>query len=100
MTVGRVVLRYEGHNGAWVVGSTDVGANTFQLNSNGVAGVLFNGPVTVYCTPFTKFKGGVNGLASLTGSAAANVRGGGLVLKDPVSGQPVLVAHSVEQMSN
>jgi hypothetical protein len=100
VNVGRVVLRYEGHNGTWVVGSTDTGANTFQLNSGGVAGVLFNGPVTVYCTPFTKFKGGLSGLAGLTGTAALNVRVVGLVLKDPVSGQAVLVAHSVEQMPN
>src|SRR5215475_366114 len=80
VNVGRVVLRYEGHNGSWVAGSTDTGASTFQFNSDGVAGVLFNGPATVYCTPFTKFKGGLSGLASLTGSAAINVRVVGLVL--------------------
>jgi hypothetical protein len=62
--------------------------------------VLFNGPVTVYCAPFTKFKGGLSGIGSLTGTAALNVRVVGLVLKDPTSGQAVLVAHSVEQMSN
>jgi hypothetical protein len=67
VTVGRVVLRYEGHNGASVVGSTNVGANTFQFNSDGVAGVLFNGPVTVYCTPFTKFKGWTVGSRELDG---------------------------------
>jgi hypothetical protein len=100
VTVGRVVLRYEGHNGGWVVGSTDTGANRFQFNSDGVAGVLFDGPVTVYCTPFTKFKGGLSGLAGLTGTASLNLRVVGLVLKDPISGQPVLVAHSVEQMTN
>jgi hypothetical protein len=100
VTVKRVVLRHEGHNGAWVVGSTDVGASTFQFNSNGLAGVLFNGPVTVYCTPFTVFKGGLTGLGSITGTTAMNLRVVGLVLKDPISGQPVFVAHSVEQMSN
>ena len=100
VTVKRVVLRHEGHNGASVVGSTDVGASTFQFNSNGLAGVLFNGPVTVYCTPFTVFKGGLTGLGSITGTAAMNLRVVGLVLKDPISGQPVFVAHSVEQMSN
>ena len=99
VTVKRIVLRHEGHSGAWVVGSTDTGANTFQFNSNGVAGVLLNDPVTVYCTPFTKFKGGLTGLGSLTGTAALNVRVVGLVLKDPVSGQAVLVAHSVEQVN-
>ncbi len=100
VTVKRVVLRHEGHNGAWVVGSTDVGANTFQFNSNGLAGVLFNGPITVYCTPFTVFKGGLTGLSGLTGNVAINVRVVGLVLKDPISGQPVFVAHSVEQLTN
>jgi hypothetical protein len=99
VTVKRVVLRHEGHSGAWVVGSTDTGANTFQFNSNGVAGVLLNDPATVYFTPFTKFKGGLSGLGSLTGTAALNVRVVGLVLKDPISGQPVLVAHSVEQVN-
>jgi hypothetical protein len=99
VTVKRVVLRHEGHTGTWVVGSTDVGASTFQFNSNGLAGVLFNGPVTVFCTPFTVFKGGLTGLGSLTGNAAINLRVVGLVLKDPISGQPVFVAHSVEQLN-
>jgi hypothetical protein len=100
VTVKRVVLRHEGHSGSWVVGSTDTGASTFQFNSNGVAGVLFNGPVTVYCTPFTKFRGGLTGLSGLTGTAAIPLRVVGLVLKDPISGQPVFVAHSVELMTN
>lgn len=99
VTVKRVVLRHEGHSGTWVVGSTNVGANTFQFNSSGLAGVLFNGPVTVYCTPFTTFKGGLTGLGDLTGNAAINLRVVGLVLKDPISGQPVFVARSVEKMS-
>src|SRR5882724_1017821 len=99
VTVKRVVLQHEGHSGSWVVGSTDTGGSTFQFNSNGVAGVLFNGPITVYCAPFTKFKGGLTGLGSLTGTAAINLRVVGLVLKDPISGQPVFVAHSVELMN-
>ena len=100
VTVKRVVLRHEGHNGTWVVGSTNTGASTFQFNSDGVAGVLFNGPVTVYCTPFTKFKGGLTGLGSLTATTPLNLRVIGLVVKDPISGQAVFVARSVEQMSN
>lgn len=88
------------NNGAVTVGRTDTGASTFQFNSDGVAGGLFNGPVTVYCTPFTRFKGGLSGLAGLSGTASLNLRVVGLVLKDPISGQSVLVAHSVEQMTN
>jgi len=100
VTVKRVVLRHEGHTGAWVVGSTDAGAGTFQFDSNGLAGVLFNGPVVVYCTPFTVFKGGLTGLGGLTGSTAIPLRVVGLVLKDPISSQPVFVAHSVELLTN
>jgi hypothetical protein len=100
VTVKRLVLRHEGHNGTSVVGSTNTGANTFQFNSDGVAGVLFNGPATVYCTPSTKFKGGLTGLSSLTGTTPLNLRVIGLVVKDPISGQAVFVARSVEQMSN
>jgi len=100
VTVKRVVLRHEGHTGTWVVGSTDAGASTFQFNSNGLAGVLFNGPVTVYCTPLTSFRGGLTGLGGITGTTALNLRVVGLVLKDPISGQPVFVAHSVEQLTD
>jgi hypothetical protein len=99
VTVKRVVLRHEGHNGTWVVGSTNVGASTFQFNSLGLAGVLFNGPVTVYCTPFTEFRGGLTGLGDSTGSAAIPLRVVGLVLKDPISGQPVFVARRVEKLN-
>jgi hypothetical protein len=100
VTVKRVVLRQEGHNGTWVVDSTNPGANTFQLNSNGLAGVLFDGPVTVYVTPFTRFLGGLHGINDLQGTSALPLRVVGLVLKDPVSGQPVFVARSVELLSN
>jgi hypothetical protein len=100
VTVKRVVLRHEGHTGTWVVGSTDAGAATFQFNSNGLAGVLFNGPVTVYTTPFTHYLGGLTGLSGLTGNTALPLRVVGLVLKDPISGQPVFVARSVELLTN
>ena len=99
VTVKRVVVRHEGHTGTWVVGSTNVGASTFQFNSNGLAGVLFNGPVTVYCTPFTVFRGGLTGLGDLNGMAAINLRVVGLVLKAPISAQPVFVAHGVEKLN-
>jgi hypothetical protein len=100
VTVKRVVLRHEGHNGGWVVGSTNSGAGTFQFTSNGLAGVLFNGPVTVYTTPFTNFKGGLTGLGGLTGNTAIPLRVVGLVLKDPISSWPVFVARSVEQIND
>jgi len=100
VTVKRVVLRHEGHTGTWVVGSTDVGAHTFQFNSNGLAGVLFNGPVTVFVTPFTRFGGGLTGLGDLTGTTSIKLRVVGLILKDPINSQPVFVARGVEKLSN
>jgi hypothetical protein len=98
VTTHRIVLRHEGHTGEWVVGSTNTGNGTFQFNSNGLAGVLFNGPITVYTTPVTSWLGGLNGLSDLSGSSALSLRVVGLVLKDPASGNPVFVARSVEEL--
>ena len=98
VTVHRIVLRHEGHTGESVAGSTNTGNGTFQFNSNGLAGVLFNGPVTVYTTPATKWLGGLTGLSDLSGSSAISVRVVGLVLKNPNTGSPVFVARSVEEL--
>ena len=98
VTVHRIVLRHEGHTGEWVVGSTNTGNGTFSFNSNGLAGVLFNGPITVYTTPVTQYLGGLTGLSDLSGNSAIPLRVVGLVLKDPVSGAPVFVARSVEEL--
>jgi hypothetical protein len=98
VTVHRVVLRHEGHTGEWVAGSTNTGNGTFQFNSNGLAGVLFNGPVTVYTTPVTNWLGGLTGLSDLSGNSAISLRVVGLVLKNPNTGNPVFVARSVEEL--
>src|SRR5271156_2914045 len=98
VTVHRIVLRHEGHRGEWVTGSTNTGNGTFQFNSNGLAGVLFNGPITVYTTPVTQYLGGLNGLSGLSGGSAIPLRVVGLILKNPSTGQPVFVARSVEEL--
>jgi hypothetical protein len=98
VTVNRVVLRHEGHTGGWVVGSTNTGNGTFSFNANGLAGVLFNGPITVYTTPVTAYLGGLTGLSDLSGSSAIPLRVVGLVLKNPTTGNPVFVARSVEEL--
>jgi hypothetical protein len=100
VTVKRVVLRHEGHTGTLVANSVNIGASTFQFNSNGLAGVLFNGPVTVFVTPFTRFGGGLTGLSSLSSNPTNPLRVVGLVLKDPISGQPVFVARRVDELPN
>jgi hypothetical protein len=83
-----------------VAGSANTGTSTFQFNSNGLAGVLFNGPVTVYVTPFTKFGGGLTSLQDLTNNPTNPLRVIGVVLKDPISGQPAFVARSVTELTN
>src|SRR5271165_4750935 len=98
VTAHRIVLRHEGHAGEWVVGSTNTGNGTFSFNSSGLAGVLFNGPITVYTTPITQYLGGLTGLSDLSGNSAISLRVVGLVLKNPATGQPVFVARSVEEL--
>jgi hypothetical protein len=98
VTAHRIVLRHEGHTGEWVAGSTNTGNGTFQFNSNGLAGILFNGPITVYTTPVTQYLGGLNGLSDLSGGSSIPLRVVGLVLKNPSNGQPVFVARSVEEL--
>jgi len=100
VTVKRVVLRHEGHTGTLVANSVNLGASTFQYNANGLAGVLFNGPVTVYVTPFTRFGGGLTDLSSLSSNPTNPLRVVGLVLKDPISGQPVFVARGIDELTN
>ncbi|MGH9675830.1 MAG: hypothetical protein ACRD36_01905, partial [Candidatus Acidiferrum sp.] len=100
VTVKRVVLRHEGHTGTLVANSVNAGASTFQFHSNGLVGVLFNGPVTVYVTPFTRFGRGLTSLQDLTSNPTNPLRVVGLVLKDPISGQPVFVARSVTELTN
>ena len=100
VTVKRVVLRHEGHTGTLVASSVNFNASTFQFNSNGLAGVLFNGPVTVYVTPFTRFGGGLKSLSDLSSNPTNPLRVVGVVLKDPISGQPVFVARGVEELPN
>ena len=48
--------------------------------------------MTVYVTPFTRFGGGLSSLKDLTSNPTNPLRVVGLVLKDAISGQPVLVA--------
>src|SRR3984885_5192931 len=98
VTTRRIVLRHEGHVGQWVVGSTNTANGTFSFNSDGLAGVLFNGPVMVYTTPVTQYLGGLSGLSDLSGNSALSIRVVGLVLKNPTTQQPVFVARSVEEL--
>lgn len=95
VTVKRVMLRDWGFNGTVVPGSESNG--TFQMQVNGFAGVLIPEKVTVYIAGNCEFRDGFSGLSSITDNA--NVRVVGLLLKDPTSGNPIIVGHYVDDLN-
>ena len=102
LTPHRVVLRRQGQAGDWVVGSTVVqsgNAGSFQLNDEWTAGVLLPQPLTVLTTNDTRFIN-LSGLSALSGTNPLPIRVVGFILVDSaMSNQPVMVARSVEQLT-
>jgi hypothetical protein len=96
VTVKRVVLRDWGFNGTVVANSMNSGNGTFQMQINGFAGLLVPQTVTVYTAGRTQFRDGLTGMGSL--SAGANVRVVGLLIKSPLDGSTVLLAHYVDDL--
>lgn len=96
VTVKRVTLRHWGFNGTVVPGSVNTGNSTFQMQVNGFAGLLIPQTVTVYITDNCEFRDGFSQLSDV--SAATNVRVVGLLLKDPLNGNTVLVGHYVDDL--
>ncbi len=102
LTVHRVVLRRQGQAGTWVPGSTVIqngNAGTFQLNDNWTAGVLLPNPLTVMTTNDTNFIN-LTGLSALQGTQAISIRVVGFILINQATGQPVMVARSVEELTS
>jgi hypothetical protein len=102
LTVHRVVLKRQGQAGTWVPGSTVVQNNnsgTFQLNDNWTAGVLLPSPLTIMTTNDTNFIN-LTGLSALQGTIALPIRVVGFILINQATGQTVMVARSVEQLSS
>ncbi len=98
VTVKRVMLRGWGYNGTVVPGSENAGSNSFQIQVNGFAGVLIPQTVTVFVTDRTSFRDGFSGISDIGDND--KVRVVGLLLKDPTSGQSVIVGRYVDDMSN
>ena len=94
VSVHRVVLRNWGFNGTVVPGSEDSGNNTFQMKVDGFAGVLIPSNVTVYIGGNAEFRDGWTGFGNISDNA--KVRVVGVLLKDPMTGNPVLVGHYVD----
>ena len=97
VTANRIVLRHWGFNGAVVANSVNTANGTFQIQVNGFAGLLVPQTVTVYTAGKTEFRDGFSGLSGLSGGD--NVRVVGLLLKDPTSGNTVLLAHYVDELN-
>ncbi len=99
VSVDRVVLRNWGFNGTVVAGSVNTSAGSFQMTVNGFAGVLIPQTVTVYIEGETEFRDGFSAMTDIGGSSTtSNVRVVGLLFRDPTSGQPVILAHFVDDM--
>ncbi len=97
VTCKRVVLRGWGFDGTLVPGSVNTGAGTFQLNVTGFAGQLIPETVTVYTDDGTLFRDGLGGLSDVSGTT--NLRVVGLLIKDPTSGDAVLLARYVDELN-
>jgi hypothetical protein len=92
-----ISLRRQGVVGQPVANSVTVNNNnqgSFQLQNNGLLGWVAQGPFTVNTNNTTNFVN-IDGLAGLSSAGTASVVADGLVLKDPVSGQPQVYAHRV-----
>ena len=101
-TPHRVILRRQGQAGTWVPGSTVVqsgNSGSFSLNDNWTAGILLPSPLTVMTTNNTNFIN-LSGLSALSGPGPINIRVVGFILLDQATGQPVMVARSVEQLGS
>ena len=96
VTVNRVTLRHWGFNGTVVPGSVNTGNDSFQMQVNGFAGLLVPQTVTVYIADNCEFRDGFTQLSDV--SSATNVRVVGLLLKNPVNGNTVLVGHYVDDL--
>jgi hypothetical protein len=96
LSVKRVVLRHWGYNGTLVANSVNTGNGTFQMTVNVFGGVLIPQTVTVYTFPATSFRGGLSGVGDV--SSATNVRVVGLLIKDPTSGNSVILARYVDEL--
>jgi hypothetical protein len=102
LTVHRVVLRRQGQAGGWVPGSTVIqnnNAGLFQLNDQWTAGVLLPQPLTVMTTNDTNFIN-LSGLSALQGAQPISIRVVGFILINQATGQPVMVARSVEELAS
>ena len=94
VTVNRVTLRNWGFNGTVVPGSAKSGQGTFQMQVDGFAGVLIPETITVYLGDHSDFRYGLGAFSDIGDDV--HLRVVGLLLKNPTTGQVVLLARHVD----
>lgn len=93
----RIVLRRQGVVGDLVLNSVVINNNnagSFQLQNNHLLGYVLGAPLAVQTSNATRFTN-LSGLAQIQSGGAMSLATYGLILKDPVSGNPTMYAHRV-----
>src|SRR5262249_5419014 len=93
-----IVLRRQGVAGQLVLNSVVINngnAGSFQLQNNSLMGCILGAPLDVQTANSTRFVG-VNGLPGIQSGGSMRLATFGLMLKDQVSGDPILYAHRVQ----
>ncbi len=94
IAVNRIHLQDWGYDGTIVAGSQNSGQGVFQMQVNGFAGLVIPTTVTVYLGPACDFRYGFGAFSDL--SNGVNVRVVGLLLKNSVNGNLVLLARHID----
>ncbi|HEY7402557.1 MAG TPA: DUF4382 domain-containing protein [Candidatus Angelobacter sp.] len=92
-----IILRRQGVVGDLVLNSVVINngnAGSFQLQNNHMLGYVLGAPLAVETSNSTKFTN-LNGLADIQSGGNMSLATYGLILKDPVSGNPTMYAHRV-----
>jgi hypothetical protein len=69
-------------------------AGSFQVQNNNMLGYVLGGPLAVQTANSTRFNN-IAGLAAIQSGGNMQLATFGLMLKDPVSGNPTMYAHRV-----
>ncbi|MBZ5529792.1 MAG: DUF4382 domain-containing protein [Acidobacteriia bacterium] len=93
----RIVLRRQGVVGDLVLNSVVINNNnagSLQLQNNNMLGYVLGAPLSVQTANSTHFTD-ISGLAAIQSGGSMKLATYGLILKDPVSGNPTMYAHRV-----
>jgi hypothetical protein len=93
----RIILRRQGVAGDLVLNSVIINNNnagSFQLQNNRMLGYVLGAPLSVQTSNSTKFTN-LSGLAAIQSGSNMSLATYGLMLKDPISGNPTMYAHRI-----